>query len=224
MLKLDLSQPTVRNSLVKFTTAGAKSNCPFCKGRMIASLCPGDKIIILQGMYSGQTATVSNQPGWSDDEFLVRFHYETGDTLTRIHYKRDKFAYFPIAKIPNWLCHLSMDDLSALDESTLLTVINFASAKGRKKWADLLLPLIATVRSRRLPVLAADIWPTFIAHGFSKTQKTKFHQFFDFGIELLVSLHGRPAIQRKKMPPMSRGRYLTPGQEEYFGPSPSLTS
>jgi hypothetical protein len=223
-MKLDLSQLTVRNSLVKFTTTGAKSNCPFCKGRKIASLRPGERIIILQGMYSGRTATVSDQPGWSDDEFLVRFDYEWRDTLTRIHYKRDKFAYFPIAKIPNWLCHLSMDDLSALDESSLLTVVNFASAKRAAKWADLLLPLIATVRSRRLPVLAADIWPTFVAHGFSRKQKTNFYQFFDFGIELLTSLHGRPAIRRKKMLPMSRGRYLTPGREECYGPSPSLTS
>lgn len=223
-MKLDLSQPIVRNSLAKFTTAGAKSNCPFCKGRMITSLRPGDRIIILQGMYSGRAATVSDQPGWSNDEFLVHFDYETGDTLTRIGYKRDRFAYSPIAKIPNWLCHLSMDDLSALDESALLTVINFASAKISENWANLLLPLIATVRSRRLPVLAADIWPTLTAHGFSRKKMKNFHKFFDFGIELLASLHGRPAIRRKKMPPMSRGRYLTPGQQEYYGPSPSLTS
>jgi len=191
---------------------------------MIASVTPGKRIILLQGMYSGLRATVSDQLGWSDDEFLVHFDHESRDTLTRISYKRDKFAYFPIKKIPAWLCHLSIDDLSAVEESSLLTALNLAIAPRSKKWSNVLLPLIATVRSRRLPILSADMWPTLIAHGFPAKQKADFCKFFDFGIELLVSLNGRAAIQKKKMPPMSRGRYLTPGQEEYLGPSPILTS
>jgi hypothetical protein len=191
---------------------------------MIASIIPGERIILLQGMYSGLIATVSDQPGWSDDEFLVHFDKDETDTLTRIGYKRDKFAYFPVEKIPDWLCHLSIDDLSAIEESTLLTVLNFAIAPKRRKWSNILLPLIATVRSRRLPILSADIWPTLIAHAFPTSQKADFCKFFDFGIELLVSLNGRPAVQRKKMQPMSQGRYQTPGQEEYFGPSPTITS
>ena len=223
-MEIDLSQPIVRNALGKFTNAGGRSNCPFCKGRMIASVSPGERIVLLQGMHAGQCATVSNQPGWSDDEFFVQFDFEKGRTLTRIHYKRDKFTRLPVGTIPNWLCQLSIDDLSALEDSSLLTALNFASAQRNRNWANLLLPLIATVRSRRLPILSADVWPTFFAHGFPEKQKSNFNKFFDFGIELLVSLNGRPAIRRKKMQSMSRGRYLTPGQEEYFGPSPSFPS
>jgi len=185
---------------------------------------PGSRIILLQGMYAGRYATVSDQPGWSDDEFLVHFDNDAKDTLTRIGYKRDKFAYLPLGKVPDWLCSLSIDDLSAIEDSSLLTILNLATAKRNSRWSDLLLPLIATVRSRRLPVLSAEIWPTLVTHGFPKKEKAKFQKFFDFGIYLLVSLNGRPAIQRKKMRPMFRGRYLTPGQEEYFGPSPTLTS
>jgi hypothetical protein len=222
-MEIALSQPAVRRAVANFTKAGAKSNCPFCKGRMIASVTSGERIILLQGMYSGLRATVS-EPGWSDDEFLVHFDNETRDTLTRISYKRDRFAYFPIKKIPEWLCHLSIDDLSAVEESSLLTALNFAIAPGSKKWSNVLLPLIATIRSRRLPVLSADIWPTLIAHDFPTRQKADFCRFFDFGIDLLVSLNGRPAVQRKMMRPLSRGRYLTPGQEEYLGPSPIFTS
>lgn len=107
---------TIPDAIIEFTNAGAKSNCPFCIGRMIASVSPGESIIILQGMHAGQCATVSDQPGWSEDEFLVRFDDETRDTLTRINYKRDRFAYFPLGKVPDWLCQLSIDDLSVLEE------------------------------------------------------------------------------------------------------------
>ena len=223
-MKLDFSLPIVRNTIIKFTENGAKSDCPFCAGRMTSTVSAGETIIILQGMYSGRIGTVSDQPGYSDDEFLVHFEFDPQDILTRIGYQRDKFAYFPIKKIPKWLCHLSIDDLSAIDESCLDTVLNFAVYKSKAKWADLLLPLFATVRSRRLPVMATDLWPTLVAHGFSKKHKSDFQKYFDFGIELLVSMRGRPSIQRKKMAPMSRGRYLTPGQEKYFGPSPAFTS
>lgn len=87
---------------------------------MIASVTPGETIILLQGMYSGLRATVSDQPRWLDDEFLVHFDDEARDALTRISYKTDRFAYFPIKKIPEWLCHLSIDDLSAIEDFPLL--------------------------------------------------------------------------------------------------------
>lgn len=223
-MKIDFALPVVRNAIIKFTKTGAKSDCPFCAGRMISSVSAGETIIILQGMYSGRIGTVSDQPGYSDDEFLVHFDLDPKDILTRIGYQRDKFAYFPIKRVPKWLCHLSIDDLSALEESCLDTVLNFAVYKSNAKLADLLLPLFATVRSRRLPIIATDVWPTLLAHGFSKKHRSDFQRNFDFGIELLALLHGRPSIQRKKMAPMSRGRYLTPGQEKYFGPSPAITS
>jgi hypothetical protein len=224
VMEIDLSLPRVREALIEFTHAGAKSHCPFCKGRMIASVSPGQRIMILQGTRAGQCATISKQPGWSEDEFLVHFDFEESDTLTRVHYRRDKFALIPLDKIPDWLSSLSIDDLSALEESSLYTVLHFASARRNQKWADLLLPLVATVRARRLPVQGVDIWRTLVAHGFSERHKSNFFKFFDFGVELLVLLHGRPAIRRKKMRAMSRGRYLTPGREEYFGPSPYFTS
>jgi hypothetical protein len=223
-MKIDFSLPVVRNAIVKFTETGAKSDCPFCAGRMITSVSAGETIIVLQGMYSGRVGKVSDRPGFSDDEFIVHFDLDPQDILTRIGYQRDKFTYFPIKKAPEWLCHLSIDDLSALEESCLDAVLNFAVYKSNAKLADLLLPLFATVRSRRLPIIATDLWPTLVAHGFSKKHKSEFQRYFDFGMELLVSLHGRPSIQRKKMAPMSRGRYLTPGQEKFLGPSPAFTS
>ena len=223
-MTIDFSQPAVRKAIIRFTTRGARSKCPFCKGRMIASVSADERIMILQGMYAGRCGTVSAQPGWSTSEFFVHFDTDKNDVLTRIIYHSDKFSYLPIGSTPKWLCELSIDDLSRLEDAALETALIFANASKRMNFAQLLLPLIATVRSRRLPVTSNDLWPTLVAHGFEKSLKARFHSTFEFGIELLTSLHGRPAIRRKRMRAMSRGRYLTPGQEEYFGPSPELTS
>jgi hypothetical protein len=219
----DLSNPRVRKALIKFTETGARSNCPFCIGRMITSVAPGERIILLQGMHAGRCATVSDHPGWSDDEFLVQFDAVEKGTLTRIGYQRDRFTILPLGAIPDWLCHLAMDDLSAVDEACLETAINFADTKGSTNWADLLTPIILTIRSRRLPVSSRDIWLTLAAHGFGRNNRKKFKEYFDFGLRLLVLFNGRPPVQRRKMDPMSRGRYLTPGHEEWSGPSPKLT-
>jgi len=174
-------------------------------------------------MYAGRLATVSSQPGWSDEEFLAQFDTEERGILTRISYQRDRFNYFPLRTIPEWLCHLSMDDLGAIDESCLDTVLNFTVAKERTSWADLLLPIFSTIRSRRLPVSSDDIWGTLAAHGFRKN-KEKFKEHCDFGLRLLLLFNGRPPIRRRRMDPMSRGRYLTPSHEKWSGPSPTLTS
>jgi hypothetical protein len=222
-MEIDLSDSQACRALIKFTTSGAKAGCPFCRGRMIASVSAGQRIILLKGMYAGRFATVSDKPGWSEDEFLVRFDDEDGDTLTRISYRMDNFLCLPMTKIPTWLCHLSIDDLAAIEDACLQLALKYALAKKSTPWSDLLLPIIATVRGRRLPVLSNDVWPTLLAHGFSRKEKANFQRFFNFAI-LLISLNGRAPIKRKRMPPMSRGRYLSPGQQEYFGPSPQITS
>jgi len=223
-MKVDFSNPRVHRALVKFTGTGAKSKCPFCIGRMITSVAPGQRIILLQGMYAGRCATVSDQPGWSNDEFLVQLDGDDKRTLTRIGYQRDKFTFFPFESIPSWLAELSVDDLSAIDESCLNIVLNFAMAKRETNWADLLLPILSAIRSKRLPVTSHDVWLTLTAHRFPKQHKQKFKENFDFGLRLLLLLNGRPPIKRKRMRPMSRGRYLTPSQEEWSGPAPTLTS
>ncbi len=52
------------------------------------------------------------------------------------------------------------------------------------------------------------------AHGVARHQKARLLQTFEFGIKVLVLANGRQPIKRKRMPPMSVGRYLTSAQEE----------
>lgn len=224
-MEIDLQNSAIRLALIQFTENGTRSNCPFCIGRQIASVSPGERIVFLNAVHAGQQATVSDEPGSSDDEFLVSFDFEPPGQLMRVHYKRDKFAYFPIQEVPNWLCSLSIDDLCAVEHAALQVVLLASGRNGRKRiWSEnILLPLLATVRHRRLPVLGADLWMTLASHGVSETLKGDFCKAFDFGVRLLADLHGRPAIQKKRAKAMSIGRYLTPGQEEYFGSSPGIT-
>jgi hypothetical protein len=222
-LELDPDDLRTRHALIRFTEQGALSGCPFCKGRLIASVSGGDRIVILKGRHSGQMATVSSRPGLSDDEFLARFDFQPPNHEMRVSYKRDEFTFAPLERPPDWLCALSIDDLCAV-ENAAINVVMKTVAKSRPVWsAENLLSLIATVWRRRLPVLGPDLWPTLEEHGISSNRKVTFCRYFDFGIHLLVSMHGRPAIKKKRVNAMSIGRYLTPGQEEYFGPSPGIT-
>jgi hypothetical protein len=212
-----------RRALIRFTEQGARSDCPFCKGRMIAYVSKGDRIVLLKGTHAGREATVSNERGWSDDEFLVQFDGLPRNVERRIGYKRDEFAFAPLEKPPGWLCQFSIDDLCAI-ENALLDIAVRAVAQPRPNWdAEVLLPLFQAVRSRRLPVSGRDLWPTLKIHGVGQGKMASFCQRFDFGIRILTLLHGRAPVKRKKVGAMLIGRYQTAGQDEYFGPSPPLT-
>lgn len=220
-MEFNLDDPITRTALISFTETGAQAGCPFCKGRMIASVKPAERIIVLKGIYVGRRATVSPEPSLPD-EFLVQFDSDPPNQLTRIAQKRDIFAYSPLGRMPGWLCDLSVDDLCSIDLSAMSLAISLAVGHEKNCSVATLLELIGTVRQRRLPMLGADLWPTLEAHGISKRLKNEFCRKFDFAIELLVSLHGRPAIKKRRVKAMSIGRYLTPGEEAHFGPSPRI--
>ena len=223
-MRLNLTDSTIANALIQFTEIGARSLCPFCIGRMIASVSAGDRILILKGMFAGHEAIVSDEPWPFDGEFLVKFDCHPRERSTRIHYRRDEFVYSPLNEIPKWLCSLSIDDLCAI-ENAILEMEGRRAEKAERLWsARTSLPLIETVWQRRLPVTAADLWLTLESHGISRNLRADFCRVFDFGIQILISLHGRPAIQKKRVRAMSVGRYLTPGRERYLGPSPGVAS
>jgi hypothetical protein len=222
-LELDPADLGAHHAVIQFTEHGIRSGCPFCKGRSIASVSTGDRIVFLKGMHSGQEATVSNEKGLSDDEFLVRFDFRPPGEEKRVSYTREEFAFAPIVQPPTWLCELSIDDLCAIENAAVNFVVKTASNR-RVVWsAENLLSPISTVWRRRLPATGSDLWPTFQSHGVSPNQRATFCRYFDFGIQLLISTHGRPAIKKKRAKPMSIGRYLSPGQEEYYGPSAGVT-
>jgi hypothetical protein len=223
-MEIDLRSPKIQVALRRFTKTGAHHGCLFCKGRMIASVKPGDRIVMLKGTNAGYSAVVSKQPGWSEDEFLARFDFQPKTHLTRIHYKHDEFAVAPVAPPPKWLCSFSIDDLCAIEGSTLMVALNMANTT-RSTWTpESMLALISTVRVRRLPVSGSELWPTLAMHGFHSRLKRSFCAHIDFSLRLLRALHGRAPIKKRRVEAMSIGRYMTPAQLEHYGPSPGLTS
>ena len=220
-MEINLNNKPALDALIRTTESGSHSDCPFCKGKMISSIQVGDRVVILQGMYVGRIGTVTADRGWNDDEFLVHFDGEPVTLETRIFYKRDKFAFSPIDKIPNWLCPLAIDDLNAVDEAAVRIAMTMATV-GELWSVETLLPIIGTVRARRLPIRGADLWPTFEAHGFSSELQNSFEAQFNFAIDLLLAMNGRPPVKRRRVKPMSIGRYLTPARLEFSGPSPGI--
>jgi hypothetical protein len=171
---------------------------------MISKVSIGDRILLLKGMHAGLEATVFKERGLDEDEFLVQFDDQGGNSSTRVSYKFDAFGHVPI-DAPNWLCSLSIDDLWAVDDAALHAALIIGT--GGSWYAGAILPLIASVRQRRLPVSADDLWLTLRSHGFSPILQQDFCRLFDFSIELLVSLNGRPPIKKKRVEAMSIGRY-----------------
>jgi hypothetical protein len=222
-LKLDQGDLRTRNALIQFTERGVRSGCPFCKGRSITSVAAGDRIVFLKGMHAGREATVSNGTGLFQDEFFARFDFHQKNEETRVSYTLDEFTFAPIERPPSWICELSIDDLCAIENAIINFVAKTAKTRGNIWNAENLLSPISTVWRRRLPVKGPDLWPTFESHGILSNQRLTLCRYFDFGIDLLISMHGRPAIKKRRVKAMSIGRYLTPGQEEYGGPSPGVT-
>jgi hypothetical protein len=213
-MQLDLSEESARSAFIHATEAGAHSNCPFCMGRMITSVSVGDRIVLLQGANAGRQATVTAKRGLNGSEFLVHFDSEPERYETRIGYSWDKFAFAPIKQLPDWLCRLSIDDLCALDDSVVHTAALFAVSENKTWSVETLLPILNVVRSRRLPLSGADLWPTLEAHGCSPETRSSFENYFDFAIKVLIAMVGRRPIKRKLVDPMSIGRYLTPARSK----------
>ena len=224
MSEFDPHDLKIREAVIKFTETGARAGCPFCRGRMIASVARGDRIVFLSGRHAGVQATVFSERGNREDEFLVNLDSDPPHQQMTVSYNRDFFARTPIDEIPSWLCNLSVDDLCEVDHAALRFALRLATAANVKLSPYVLLPLITVARQKRLPVLGADFWPTLEVHGLPKRLKRSFCAKFDFAIEVLVSMVGRPAIKKKRVPAMSIGRYLTPGQREFYGPSPGIAA
>jgi hypothetical protein len=220
-MDVELGNKSTLDALIYATEAGADAHCPFCKGRMVAPLSVGDRLVILGGVDAGKEAVVTATRGFNESEFYVRFDSDPKYEY-RINYTRDTFAPAPIQIVPKWLCPLSIDDLNAIDKSIVQIFMRLAIKSSAEWTVDLLLPIVAVVRGRRLPIAAADLWPAFRAHGFSPKLEYSFEKYFDFALELLTTMHGRPAIKRKRVKAMSIGRYLTSTQLDFYGPSPGI--
>jgi hypothetical protein len=110
-------------ALRKFTEAGADQNCPFCQGRKISEILPGERLLFLKGTRAGHSATVSAYPNPIEGEFLVHMDGDPDDWQWRVSYSRDLFVRAPLQLVPSWICPFSMKDLCALEDAALCGVL-----------------------------------------------------------------------------------------------------
>ena len=97
-------------------------------------------------------------------------------------------ARAPVSKTGGWGFESLHSCHCAIDNAALMMNLILAENGPPICSADVLLPIISTVRSRRLPISGTELWPTLQRHGMSEKLKDEFCHCFDFGNELLVSL------------------------------------
>jgi len=190
-------------ALQKFTEAGVAHNCPFCQGRMISETSPGERLLFLNGMCAGHSATVTPDPSPKEGEFLVRMDGDRDDTLRRVSYCRDQFVRAPLQLVPSWMCPLSINDLCALEDAAIRGTLRAFESGMQTIRVEVAQSLAAVAWGRRLPISGAQLWAMLEVHSFDDSWESEFCLLFDFGFSLLVGTHGRRPIKKKKVKPMS---------------------
>jgi hypothetical protein len=205
------------------TAGGAIAECPFCLARQHPWPQIDTLITLLSGVDVGQSGVVvADQWGTCPpDRFLVKMaHHESG-TLRMVMPSHELFLDVKQLVVPAWMPPLSIQDNGFLHESLLRSLEDIKAARGRESVGKSVLSIIATCWGRRLPLRGAELWLLLNAHGVGSELKSDVIDYFDFGMKLLTQTQGRAAVKRRRMPAMSRGRYLTKAQRalhvEIFG-------
>jgi hypothetical protein len=201
---------------VKGTEGGAISRCPYC----LASLHPwppiGTTIIFLNGSVVGQSGmVVADQWGTCPrDRFLVKMSYDETGKLRMVMPSHELFLDAEMLAVPVWMPPVSIEDNAFLHNSLPDSLDKLTTECDRGSLGESLHSIIATCWRRRLPLGGADIWPFLNAHGVAPRLKAVVIDYFDFGTRLLTKTQGRSAVRRRRMPAMSKGRYLTKAQRD----------
>jgi hypothetical protein len=194
---------------------GIDSGCPFCLAKCDQRPSLGQKILFLNsgdvGQFGCRIEDKHNSVRF--DQFLVKMDYEIDENISRVVTPLyDLFLIEPIAPPPGWMLPLSIEDALSVHENMLRGLDYEADPSGESPLRHLCYPIVTGTWWRRLPLSADDIWPMLQAHNFFQSTKKDFATLFDFGNRVLVRARGRPAIKRKRMPPLSRGRYQPDSQ------------
>ena len=203
-----LSSATIQR-IVAHTESGAAAGCPFCKGRMVTEVLPGQKIRMFSGFKARRLMTVTASVGWSEDEFLASYDDLHDSSDYRVNFRRDRFCYDEDFRAQEWMPKLSVDDIDAIEESFVEMLRTGDDGIG---WAwndNCLSEVIGTVWRRRLPIDGKVISDHLKAHGVRKTEQKSIERMFNFGMNILTSTNGREPIRIKAMKPLEKGRYRT---------------
>jgi hypothetical protein len=196
---------------------GVTSGCPYCLAKENPWPSKGTPLVFLNGMDSGWSGIVVEDP-WGtcpSDRFLVKMEYEKrSDWLQTVMPSHQLYIDSRQYAVPDWMPPLSIEDNALLHESLMATLPLLAPGQASDMKHNPLWRIVNICWRRRLPLDRNDIWPMMEAHGVELRHKSRLLDFIEFGILVLTATHGRPAVKRRRMAPMSKGRYLTNAQRE----------
>lgn len=199
---------------------GKANGCPFCIAREDRTPTVGERILFLSSDY-GRTGVRVHSANFrpNADEFLVRMDDDPRGYTRSVRQTLYLFVVEPFSPAAPWMPQLSFEDVFAIHESLLRACENIMHSK--QPFEDAIIPIVSTSWQFRLPVNGEEIWPMLAVHGFSQTNRQEFIRDFRFGFEFLVRTNGRAPIRKKRMPPLSKGRYLSENQRvlwlKHFG-------
>jgi hypothetical protein len=195
---------------------GQENGCPFCAARRAERPRVGQRVALLSGLYVGQAGMVVSESGWKEGggRFQVRMAFEPNNVSSVIDPSLELFIDPEAVVIPGWMPPLSVEDCCGLHEVVLAALSPLPGEHSRKAAAKLASALSSLCWGARLPLTGAEIWEMLAAHGANAKLRAATVELYDFGLALLSGSVGRPPIKRKRMRPMSQGRYLTKRQRD----------
>jgi hypothetical protein len=172
---------------------------------------PGESILFLSGSEVGQQGVVIQNEDWavSSGKFLAKMSYDPEGWTRTVNPSAELFIDQAMMMVPDWMPALSIEDACALHEQVLESLRFPPSGSPRKAAGKVVGGIVTRCWYGRLPLNGAEVWAVVAAHGARPDIKQASVELFDFGLALLVGAQGRPPVKRRRMPPLSRGRYLT---------------
>lgn len=190
----------------------ATSGCPFC--RSLFHLVPevGEAVIFVTGSSVGSCGLVvpierAPRPG----DFWVSTDPATS-TIHMCNVDYDRAIPVGAYDVPAWMAPLCMED-SAYLHAALADCFLLPGDARRAQIEDAVIAAVSCCWGYRLPVTGVEIWALLAGHGVHPELQDQITSTFDFGMTLMTRLKGRKPNQRRRMPAMSRIRYLTPHNE-----------
>lgn len=191
----------------------ADAGCPFCRSDFHLDPQLGDQIFFLSGLEmgtwgrvvpAGRTLRVGEfciQKGLRPLEFSV------------CHNERDRSLPIYAYRVPDWMPSLSMEDSLHFHESLFQCLLLPDEGAAPATIFEAVEHVVTCCWSHRLPMTSRDIWQNLKAHGLPDIYQEPICCAYDYGVRLAKNLNGRPPNGRRKMPAMSRIKYLTKGNE-----------
>jgi hypothetical protein len=199
------------------TSLGVMAGCPYCKAREYQIPQIGQRILFLSPDY-GETGVRVDDRDYNLrlDQFAVKMDYEAIDYMRTVTRFLDLYIVEPFTPLASWMPQFSVQDVLAIHEAILRVLDVHIKSRAQRPLHKSISPIVSACWWQRLPASGHEIWPILVAHGFAETKRGEFIKLFEFGFDLLVRTHGRPPIKRKRMPPLSKGRYLSKGARELY--------